>query len=464
MRSNENKDFGKKPVRRSKSEESEPAKVYRPRTARIKPENDKSTREEPYHTESSSEGEEQVSKPERKPDKGYDKDTGYSRKGAKSDSYSNDKEVKRMSPSNTNDSERTTKKRIVRKPDSSKGRSSSSELQERNGNKPFKRDDKRERNFGRSDDSRSYRDDRSSKPRSNRRDDSYDSNSRSDRKYSKPTSSGKVLTTRSKKDGRESGTEKKYARKAPFIESELKTDSEGFIRLNKYISNSGLCSRREADEYIQNGMITVNGVVTDQLGTKIKLTDEVQFKGKELDPERKVYILLNKPKDFITTVDDPNAKRTVMDLIEGACDQRVYPVGRLDRNSTGLLLLTNDGELTKRLTHPSYEKKKVYEVGLDRPLDLNDQKAMVTGIELEDETVKADAVEYIDEFDQSNVGVEIHSGQNRVVRRIFEKLGYKVQTLDRVYFAGLTKKNLPRGKWRFLKQEEVSMLKMSRFE
>ena len=255
----------------------------------------------------------------------------------------------------------------------------------------------------------------------------------------------------------------KFDKKAPVIEAELKTDSEGYIRLNKYIANSGLCSRREADEYIQKGMITVNGEVVDQLGTKVKLTDEIRFKDKELDPEKKVYILLNKPKDYVTTVEDPNAKRTVMELIEGACNQRVYPVGRLDRNSTGLLLLTNDGELTKRLTHPSFMKKKIYEVGLNRSLDSSDMKQVLNGVDLEGEIVKADAIDYVDPSDLSVIGIEIHSGQNRVVRRIFENLGYAVQKLDRVYFAGLTKKNLPRGKWRFLTQKEVTMLKTNRF-
>ncbi len=252
---------------------------------------------------------------------------------------------------------------------------------------------------------------------------------------------------------------------APQIDAELKTDSDGLIRLNKYIANSGLCSRREADDYIAKGMITVNGQVVDQLGAKIKLTDEVQFKGNKLDPERKVYILLNKPKDYVTTVEDPNAKFTVMDLIEGACDQRVYPVGRLDRNSTGLLLLTNDGELTTKLTHPSFEKKKVYEVGLDRNLSPNDMETLTKGVTLDDgEVAFADAVAYIDESDKSEIGIEIHTGQNRVVRRMFESLGYKVSKLDRVYYAGLTKKNLPRGKWRFLDESEIRMLKMNRFE
>jgi len=246
----------------------------------------------------------------------------------------------------------------------------------------------------------------------------------------------------------------------PFLE----VDNDGLIRLNKYISNTGLCSRREADEFIQNGTITVNGEVVSQLGTKVEPTAEICFKGKKLETEHKVYILLNKPKDYITTVEDPNAKRTVMELIEGACTERVYPVGRLDRNSTGLLLLTNDGEMTKKLTHPSHMKKKIYHVGLDKKLTREDMEKMIAGVDLDGEIVKADAVEYTEDSDGTEVGVEIHTGQNRVVRNMFDILGYKVSRLDRVYFAGLTKKNLPRGKWRFLTQIEINMLKMNRFE
>ncbi|MHC1705831.1 MAG: pseudouridine synthase [Tenuifilaceae bacterium] len=246
----------------------------------------------------------------------------------------------------------------------------------------------------------------------------------------------------------------------PFLD----VDKDGLIRLNKYIANTGLCSRREADEFIENGMITINGEIIKQLGTKVDPTAEICFKGKKLETEHKVYILLNKPKDYITTVEDPNAKRTVMELIEGACTERVYPVGRLDRNSTGLLLLTNDGEMTKRLTHPSFMKKKIYHVGLDKVLAREDMEKILAGVEIEGEVVKADAIEYTEESDGSEVGIEIHTGQNRVVRNMFDILGYKVSRLDRVYFAGLTKKNLPRGKWRFLSQKEINMLKMNRFE
>ncbi len=244
----------------------------------------------------------------------------------------------------------------------------------------------------------------------------------------------------------------------------LEVENDGLIRLNRFISNTGLCSRREADEFIQNGMITVNGEVVSTLGTKIKVTDEVCFKGKQLDIERKVYILLNKPKDYVTTVDDPHAKRTVMELIDGACAERVYPVGRLDRNSTGLLLLTNDGELTTRLTHPSYKKKKIYHVVLDKPINQTDLEKLTTGIEDEGETLVADVVDFVEGADGTEIGVEIHTGQNRVVRRMLNAIGYNVVKLDRVYFAGLTKKNLPRGKWRFLSQKEITMLRMNRFE
>lgn len=242
-----------------------------------------------------------------------------------------------------------------------------------------------------------------------------------------------------------------------------KNSPDELIRLNRYIANSGVCSRREADELIANGMISVNGKVITELGTKVRRDDVVMYKGKRLTAERKVYILLNKPKDYVTTVDDPHAKHTVMELIEGACDVRVYPVGRLDRNSTGVLLLTNDGDLTTRLTHPGFKKRKIYHVGLDRKVRPEDLNKIFEGVELDGEKIQVDAIDYVDGSDGSEVGIEIHSGQNRVVRRIFESLGYKVTKLDRVYFAGLTKKNLPRGKWRFLTTKEVNMLKMNRF-
>jgi len=253
----------------------------------------------------------------------------------------------------------------------------------------------------------------------------------------------------------------RYNAKAEGIVAKKSPDD--LIRLNRYIANSGVCSRREADELIANGQVTVNGKVVTELGTKVRRDDVVMYKGKRLTAERKVYILLNKPKDYVTTVDDPHAKHTVMELIEGACDVRVYPVGRLDRNSTGVLLLTNDGDLTTRLTHPSFKKRKIYHVGLDRKVKPDDLNKILQGVELDGEMIQVDAIDYVEGSDGSEIGIEIHSGQNRVVRRIFESLGYKVTKLDRVYFAGLTKKNLPRGKWRFLTEKEVNMLKMNRF-
>ncbi|MCB9002214.1 MAG: rRNA pseudouridine synthase [Bacteroidales bacterium] len=235
------------------------------------------------------------------------------------------------------------------------------------------------------------------------------------------------------------------------------------IRLNRFISNAGVCSRREADELIENGQVSVNGQVITELGTKVKLSDDVELKGKKLVAERKVYILLNKPKDYVTTVDDPHAKHTVMELIEGACPERVYPVGRLDRNSTGVLLLTNDGELTTKLTHPSNRKRKIYFVGLDKKISPAEMQKVLDGVELDGEKVNVDIIDYTEDSDGTEIGVELHSGQNRVVRRIFDSFGFKVMKLDRVYFAGLTKKGIPRGQWRFLTQKEVNMLKIGRF-
>lgn len=235
------------------------------------------------------------------------------------------------------------------------------------------------------------------------------------------------------------------------------------IRLNRYIANSGVCSRREADEIIRNGFITVNGKSITDLGVKVSPDDDVRYKGKRLSAEKKIYILLNKPRGYVTTVQDPHADKTVLDLIGDACKQRVYPVGRLDKDTTGVLLLTNDGDLTGRLTHPKYNRKKVYHVHLDRIVAKNDLFRLTEGIELEGEVVAADAVSYADTEDRTQIGIELHSGQNRVVRRLFEALGYKVKKLDRVYFAGLTKKNVPRGKWRFLSDKEISMLKRGMF-
>jgi len=232
------------------------------------------------------------------------------------------------------------------------------------------------------------------------------------------------------------------------------------IRLNKYIAHSGLCSRREADQLIANGKIKVNNKVVLELGAKVKLQDRVEFEGKYLNPEKQRYFLLNKPKDFITTTDDPHAKKTVMDLLKKACTERIYPVGRLDRNTTGVLLFTNDGELAKKLTHPSHNIKKMYKVVLDKELEIDDFEKIKKGIELEDGLIKADGLEYIKGSSKNEIGIEIHSGRNRIVRRIFESLNYDVKYLDRVVFAGLTKKDLPRGRFRALTDKEIGFLKM----
>ncbi len=236
------------------------------------------------------------------------------------------------------------------------------------------------------------------------------------------------------------------------------------LRLNKFMANAGVCSRREADELIQKGLVSVNGQVVTELGVKITRSDVVEYDGKVVVAESKCYILLNKPKDTVTTSDDPNGRKTVMDLVKGACTERIYPVGRLDRNTTGVLLLTNDGDLASKLTHPMYVKKKIYQVWTDKPISEEDMQHIADGVELDDGPIHADAISYVSPTDRKQAGIEIHSGRNRVVRRIFESLGYHVVKLDRVYFAGLTKKNLPRGRWRYLTQEEVNFLKQNSFE
>jgi 23S rRNA pseudouridine2605 synthase len=235
------------------------------------------------------------------------------------------------------------------------------------------------------------------------------------------------------------------------------------IRLNKYLANAGICSRREADDFIQAGVITVNGEVVDNLGAKVLPTDKVMFHEQPVRRERKVYILLNKPKNTVTTTDDPQERHTVLDIVRNACAERIYPVGRLDRNTTGVLLLTNDGDLAAKLTHPKFGKKKIYAVTLDRDFEEADEAILRAGVILDDEKIVPDALEFPQE-DRKHIGLEIHSGQNRVVRRMFEKVGYKVTKLDRVSFAGLTKKNVARGKYRFLTPKEVAMLQMGAFE
>ena len=256
----------------------------------------------------------------------------------------------------------------------------------------------------------------------------------------------------------------KYSLKKRIEYKEEHVDPDEPIRLNKYLANAGVCSRREADEFITSGAVKVNGEVVTELGTKVKRSDEVLFNENPVSIEKKVYILLNKPKDYVTTSDDPQQRKTVMDLVKDACPERIYPVGRLDRNTTGVLLLTNDGELASKLTHPKFLKKKVYHVFLDKNVSTEDLQKIADGIELEDGEVHADSIEYADERDHSQVGIEIHSGRNRIVRRIFESLGYRVVKLDRVQFAGLTKKNLRRGDWRFLTEKEVDMLRSGMFE
>jgi 23S rRNA pseudouridine2605 synthase len=252
---------------------------------------------------------------------------------------------------------------------------------------------------------------------------------------------------------------KKYNRR----EISRKFGREEEIRLNKYIANAGICSRRDADELIKAGTVSVNGRVVTELGTKVKPTDEIRYGGEKIKSERKVYILMNKPKDYVTTVEDPHARKTVMQLLGNQIKERVYPVGRLDRSTTGVLLFTNDGDLAKRLMHPSFKKKKIYHVYLDKALKTTDFQTLMDGIQLEDGPIAADAMSYVSQEDKKQVGLEIHSGRNRIVRRMFEHLGYTVERLDRVYFAGMTKKQLGRGKWRYLTNKEIAKLKMDAF-
>ena len=267
----------------------------------------------------------------------------------------------------------------------------------------------------------------------------------------------------------ESGINKMIERR-PQLNADLYSDNDMVnipikeeVRLNKYIANSGICSRREADNFILAGVVTVNGEVVTELGTKINInTDDVRFNGERLKGEAKVYIVMNKPKGFVTTASDPHADKTVMDLLKN-CPSRVFPVGRLDKNTTGVLMFTNDGEIAEKLTHPSYDKKKIYQVSLDNKLKREDFDQILQGVELSDGMIAADELEYIEEDDHRKLGIEIHSGKNRIVRRIFESLGYEVKALDRVYFAGLTKRGLKRGEWRYLTEGETNLLKMGAY-
>ena len=267
----------------------------------------------------------------------------------------------------------------------------------------------------------------------------------------------------------ESGIGKMISRR-PQVDNEMHSDNDmvmapikEVVRLNKFIANSGVCSRREADNFILAGVVTVNGEVITELGTKINIaTDDVRFNGERLKGEEKVYIVMNKPKGYVTTASDPHADKTVMDLLKG-CPTRVFPVGRLDKNTTGVLMFTNDGEIAEKLTHPSYDKKKIYQVSLDSKLKQEDFDKILSGVELSDGVIAADELEYIEEDDHRKLGIEIHSGKNRIVRRIFESLGYEVKALDRVYFAGLTKKGIKRGDWRYLNEGEINLLKMGAY-
>ena len=267
---------------------------------------------------------------------------------------------------------------------------------------------------------------------------------------------------------RETGIENMLSRK-PVIDGAQDTgetftpEAPDQVRLNKFIANSGICSRREADQMILAGVVTVNGEVVSELGTKVNpSTDDVRFNGERLKGEEKVYIVMNKPKGVTTSTSDPHNEKVVTDLLKG-CKARVFPVGRLDKNTTGVLMLTNDGEISERLTHPSYDKKKIYQVLLDRPLEAEDRDRILSGITLTDGDIKADELEYIDSEDHRKLGIEIHSGKNRIVRRIFDSLGYEVTALDRVYFAGLTKKGLQKGEWRYLTDSEVNILRMGAY-
>jgi 23S rRNA pseudouridine2605 synthase len=280
----------------------------------------------------------------------------------------------------------------------------------------------------------------------------------------KPGAASKKSSSPAAGKSRKKTERKVIGTKRPLRETPKTGHESDLIRLNKYIASTGVCSRREADEFIRAGLVTVNGKLVTEMGVKVSPGDQVKYNGETLREEKKVYILLNKPKDYITTVEDPHAKKTVLELIKGACKERVYPVGRLDRNTTGILLLTNDGELTKRLTHPKFEKLKIYHVHLNKNLKHADMDKIASGISLEDGFIKADSISYADPVDKSQVGIEIHSGRNHIVRRIFESLGYEIAKLDRVYFAGLTKKNLHRGEWRFLTEKEISVLKMNAFK
>ena len=387
------------------------------------------------------------------------------------------------------DNKRGTRKRIVRRP--SEGHA---EKVDYSTSRSFDSGERPHRSYG--DKPRSYGNDRprrdgEGRPQNGERR-SYGSSNNNDRPrrsgYGKPSFNGNGNSNGSYskpgyKGGSKPGARKPYSKQRSQADEGMNamlsrkpqvngrysdddtapTEIKEVVRLNKFIANSGVCSRREADTLIQSGVVTVNGEVVTELGTKVNiLTDDIRFNGQRLKGEEKVYIVMNKPKGYVTTASDPHAEKTVMDLLKG-CPTRVFPVGRLDKNTTGVLMFTNDGEMAERLTHPSYNKKKIYQVVLDAPLKEEDQQKILAGIELSDGVVAADELEYIDARDHRQLGIEIHSGKNRVVRRIFESLGYDVKALDRVYFAGLTKKGLKKSDWRYLTEGEVNILKMGAY-
>ena len=423
---------------------------------------------------------------------GYKKNSFSGERRTERDSYSNEKRSDRGSFSDERRSSRNSYSQDKRgdrdfsKDKSSfRGRDEKDSRQRRDSgysSERYNRNDRGERSFDKKDrytDRKGGKDFRSSSDKNDRYTDrkggkdfrsSSDKNDRyTDRRKDSEWSDRKDKLSVRRKDGEESSErkfkadretlKKSHYSKKKQLEHRLKNPhQEDSFRLNRYIANSGVCSRREADKLIESGQITVNGNVVTEVGTKVKLTDVVKADGKALNPEKKVYVLLNKPKDFVTTVTDPMGRMTVMDLIKDACRERIFPVGRLDRMTSGLLLFTNDGDLAKKLTHPKYDKKKIYHAFLDKDLTKNDMVKIAEGLELEDGFIQADEISYVDNI-KNQVGIEIHSGKNRIVRRIVEHLGYNVEKLDRVYFAGLTKKNLPRGRWRHLTEKEVTMLK-----
>ena len=337
----------------------------------------------------------------------------------------------------------------------------------------YSRDDQQRRPYGRDDQQRAYN--RPQRPYTNRYEQGNTWENRGEdearpqhRSYNGNVAGGYrpqgAYNNRPQKKKSMAGAEK-YSKKKQIQYREEFVDPNEEIRLNKYLANAGVCSRREADEFITAGVVTVNGVIVTELGTKVKRGDEVRFHEQPVSIERKIYIILNKPKDCVTTVEDPQDRKTVMDLVKGACKERIYPVGRLDRNTTGVLLLTNDGEMASKLTHPSFMKKKVYHARLDKAISPAELEQLLAGIQLEDGEIHCDAISYtVTDTDHTQVGIEIHSGRNRIVRRMFEAIGYHVVRLDRTQFAGLTKKNLRRGDWRFLTEKEVNMLRMGNYE